>query len=679
MPKDAPPVIDNQKYQFTAFKNGEVLLNKSQGHLPALGFNSWHAFGSNISETKIKGIADAFVSRGLDKAGYQYLVIDDGCYPTARVDGRLTNNSAFASGFKALGDYIHDRGLKFGMYNSVGTITCAAQAGLYGSEDLDAQSFAEWGVDYLKIDFCAFPWDTGYQSAGGPNLQYVFAPRIRSMKVSGNGMTEITLNAVADGIPINNPVVSTSGNYVERLGTDPSKYPAQLYTNQSIETPYWKELHFNVTVPEDGTYDLVLNYSTGNPTRYSDDESASYTSSGSRVGRWVQIAIGPEDENEKRIFDNALPQTDFGSTQTYTYVDSPIIKADLKAGVNIVRLMNHRRQETSMYSYAALLDALNKAGVGNKINLSLCEWGQARVYEWGYKVGHSWRTSNDITYNVGPGNANWGSGNPLTTVNTMMAAYNKNVILADYAGLDRGWNDPDMMVIGMGNVTEIMARTHMTIWCMMNSPIMLGFDLANDTLWEANKHIVLNADALALNQDPLGIQCKRIYSSVAVTADPSTEYIPNTNRIDVLAKPLANGDVAVSFCNIGSGSNGVKSATVNIADIIKYIGGKMVNASRFQNAQAYSVYNIWTKEKSVNTSGVFTASLPVQESLTIRITPITPAPDVTDEASVPYKDGGATFALGAADVFIKPAANTTYYYKIGDSKDGLQAFYNGVN
>jgi len=142
---------------------------------------------------------------------------------------------------------------------------------------------------------------------------------------------------------------------------------------------------------------------------------------------------------------------------------------------------------------------------------------------------------------VGPGNATWGSFTTATATTTIMAQYNKNVILDEYAGLNRGWNDPDMMVIGMGNVgqtgyvTEVMARSHMAMWCMMNSPIMLGFDLADDARWEANKHIVLNTDVLALNQDPLGIQCKRIYSSLTTTGDPSTEYIQNTNRIDVLA------------------------------------------------------------------------------------------------------------------------------------------------
>jgi alpha-galactosidase len=81
MPTAAPPVIDDKDYQFTAFKNGEVLLNKPIGRLPALGFNSWHAYGSNITEARIRAIADAFVDRGLKEVGYEYIVVDDGCYP----------------------------------------------------------------------------------------------------------------------------------------------------------------------------------------------------------------------------------------------------------------------------------------------------------------------------------------------------------------------------------------------------------------------------------------------------------------------------------------------------------------------------------------------------------------------------------------------------------------------
>ena len=621
MPFGAPPVIDDPAFQFPALFNDDVVLNKTQGRLPALGWNSWNAFGSSINEGRIRGVADAFVSRGLDKAGYEYVVIDDGCYPTGRVNGRLTNNSAFSSGFRAMSDYVHDLGLKFGMYNDVGVVTCAGQAGLYGYEDADAQSFADWDIDYIKVDYCGYPWDIGYQSAVAPNQQYVYAPRIRSITLSGGGLTSpITVNAASGGIPINGPEVSASGNYVGRIGTDMNKYVSQFYTNQSVYTPFWRELGFNLSVPSDGTYDLVINYSTGNPARYTDETSVAVSTVGTRLGRWLQVAVGPEDD-ETRFFDNALPQTDFGTTQTYTYIDSPVIKVGLKSGENLLRLMNHRREEDALYSYAAFVDGLNKAGVGDKVVLSVCDWGQNRPYHWAYKVGDSWRTSDDLQL----GSTSWGSGATPST-SSIMGAYAKNVVLFDYAGLNRGWNDPDMMVIGMNNINSTMAKSHMALWCMMNSPIMLGFDLTNDALWEANKDVVLNTDFLALNQDPLGVQSRRVYTSLALsTGDPSTEFILNCNRIDVVAKPLANGDVALTFVNCGSGTNGNKSASVDADTIIKYIGDAMADGdgNAFKNAGRYIVTDLWTKESSINTTGTFSATnLGITDTLTIRITPV---------------------------------------------------------
>jgi hypothetical protein len=399
-----------------------------------------------------------------------------------------------------------------------------------------------------------------------------------------------------------------------------NKYVSQFYLNQSVYTPFWRELGFNVNVPADGTYDLVLNYSTGNPARYTDETSVAVATTGTRLGRWLQVAVGPQ-ESETRFFDNALPQTDFGTTQTYTYIDSPVIKVDLKSGDNLLRMMNHRREENALYSYAAFVDGLNKAGVGNKVILSICDWGQNRPYHWGYKVGDSWRTSDDLQL----GSTSWGSGATPST-SSVMGAYAKNVVLFSYAGLNRGWNDPDMMVIGMNNINATMAKSHMALWCMMNSPIMLGFDLTNNTLWEANKNIVLNTDFLALNQDPLGAQCRRVYTSLALsTGNPSTEYILNCNRIDIVAKPLANGDVALTFVNCGSGTNGAKSASIDAATIMKYIGEVMADGSgdAFKNAGRYIVTDLWTKASSINTTGTFSVTnLGITDTLTIRITPV---------------------------------------------------------
>ena len=112
----------------------------------------------NIDETQIKQIADIMVSSGMRDAGYIYLNLDDNWMATSRdASGNLRGDpTRFPSGMKALGDYIHSKGLKFGIYGDRGTMTCAGvpQSGSYGNEQRDANTFASWGVDYLKYDNC---------------------------------------------------------------------------------------------------------------------------------------------------------------------------------------------------------------------------------------------------------------------------------------------------------------------------------------------------------------------------------------------------------------------------------------------------------------------------------------------------------------------------------------------
>jgi len=122
---------------------------------PPMGWNSWNYFGCNVSESLIKQIADAMASSGMKEAGYQYIVIDD-CWQTSRDDSGyiVADPVRFPSGIKALADYVHSLGLKFGLYSCAGTKTCAGRPGSKGYEYKDAQRYAEWGVDYLKYDWC---------------------------------------------------------------------------------------------------------------------------------------------------------------------------------------------------------------------------------------------------------------------------------------------------------------------------------------------------------------------------------------------------------------------------------------------------------------------------------------------------------------------------------------------
>lgn len=122
---------------------------------PPMGWNSWNFYNCNINEEKVKRMADAMASNGMKEAGYQYIVIDD-CWQIARdKDGYIiADPKKFPSGIKALADYVHSKGLEFGIYSCAGRLTCQKRPGGAGYEAKDAQRYAEWGVDYLKYDWC---------------------------------------------------------------------------------------------------------------------------------------------------------------------------------------------------------------------------------------------------------------------------------------------------------------------------------------------------------------------------------------------------------------------------------------------------------------------------------------------------------------------------------------------
>ena len=126
---------------------------------PPMGWNSWNTFGISINEQVIKETADKMVETGLKEAGYEYVCIDDCWSEWERgADGRLKpDKEKFPDGMKALADYIHAKGLKFGMYTSSGHRMCMGAAGSYDYEFEDAETFASWDVDLLKYDFCHRP------------------------------------------------------------------------------------------------------------------------------------------------------------------------------------------------------------------------------------------------------------------------------------------------------------------------------------------------------------------------------------------------------------------------------------------------------------------------------------------------------------------------------------------
>lgn len=138
---------------------GYVPTEVAYGHLaptPPMGWNSWNYFAMEIDEQKIKAMADAMVSSGMRDAGYVYLVLDDAWMAAERdAEGRLqADPDKFPKGMKELGDYIHSKGLKFGIYQDRAHLTCQRLPGSFGHEQIDMETFAAWGVDYLKMDSC---------------------------------------------------------------------------------------------------------------------------------------------------------------------------------------------------------------------------------------------------------------------------------------------------------------------------------------------------------------------------------------------------------------------------------------------------------------------------------------------------------------------------------------------
>lgn len=122
---------------------------------PPMGWNSWNCWGINVDEQKVKDAAD-FMSRELINHGWSYINIDDGWEAKTRTkDGELLGNDKFPD-FKRLSDYIHSKGLKFGIYSSPGPKTCGGYLGTYAHEAIDARTWARWGVDYLKYDYCLY-------------------------------------------------------------------------------------------------------------------------------------------------------------------------------------------------------------------------------------------------------------------------------------------------------------------------------------------------------------------------------------------------------------------------------------------------------------------------------------------------------------------------------------------
>lgn len=460
-----------------AYGNGIALT-------PPMGWSSWNLFRNKINEKLIMETAEAMVKSGLADAGYQYINLDD-CWQSSlrdeqgRMIGDLTN---FPSGIKALVAKINALGLKTGIYSSNGTLTCEDMPASLGNEAIDADTFAEWGIEYFKYDFC----HNSPIPTSGPNIEKISIGRRGEEDFLTVGAEDARLEGHA------------------RLTSEPGReglFIAGLGGNVGAA-------YFDVVVDDDGEYVLTLGLRKFGLFR-----------------KYAKIIINGTDEYEAY----------FSSTKGFTPDGRQQLNVRLKAGANEIKIFNpvSSRMDGAALQYINMGKELKRAtaeyaeknGVPEKpICYSICEWGMNRPWNWGRHAGNLWRTTPDIK-------PFWAS---------ILGIYEVNVLLAKHAG-PGGWNDPDMLEVGNGDLTDTENKSHFTLWCMMSSPLILGNDLRSFVTAEGKPDldnpvlkIISNKELISIDQDPLGVQCRRFKTN---------------GKVDVLVKPLENRELAVCFFN----------------------------------------------------------------------------------------------------------------------------------
>ena len=503
---------------------------------PPMGWSSWNLFRNKINEDLIYETAKAMKDSGLLDCGYCYVNLDD-CWQSSSRDenGRLQGDFVtFPSGIRALVEKVNALGLKLGIYSSNGTLTCEDLPASLGHEAVDADTFAEWGIEYFKYDFC--------HNSAIPSR----APIIEKITVSTIGSDDEKEYLAQDAILTGDAKIS-----------DDSSLPSgKCITGLSSNGGACE--FSGITVDSDGVYILTLCIRKKNNN-----------------AKYCEILVNGTD-----VYKTVLP-----ATKSFTPEGRHQIKIHLKAGVNTVKIYNPvaSRRDSAAIQYTdmgkelkrATAEYAEKTGTAEKpIVYSICEWGRNFPWQWAPAAGNLWRTTGDIR-------PVWAS---------VVAIYELNVLLDKHAGAG-GWNDPDMLEVGNGSLTYEENKSHFTLWCMMAAPLILGNDIrdfikSDGTVDTDNRtlQIITNKELISVDQDVLGIQCKRIRTNGAE---------------DILVKPLANGEFALCFFNKASSST---SMSCSVREIVSR---SFVTTPYSDN---YSFTELWSGEEGT-TSDVIEATV----------------------------------------------------------------------
>jgi hypothetical protein len=489
---------------------------------PLMGWSTWNKFKQLISEDKVMAIADAMVANGFVDAGYVFLNLDD-CWQasTRDDDGNLQWDAGKFPGKEGIVQRLADKGIKLGLYSSCGSHTCEDMPGSMCFEEQDALLFAKWGVGFLKYDYCHVQdmiTDTDGRAfaTAAPKILYIGAASL------SNPGGEIRINA-ADAVSLTGKATTADG-YLDGL-------------SEGRGTAV-----FNLNVPLGGKYQLTIGYSktASNGRRFAMAEI-----NGVSYEIWF-----PRSTDMTGLIDTAR-------------VD---LSVELRAGDNTIALSNPIKGqfEDTRLRYIRMGTALKNAttALGRPdILFNICEHGRTKPWEWAHGYATSWRVSGDIS-------ANWRRIMQLYEIAVPLYSYQK----------PGGYNDPDMLEVGNGDLNAEQNRAHFTLWAMFNAPLVLGMDVsaASDEVIK----IVTNPEIIALDQDDAMLQAKRVSSS---------------DGIDILVKPLANGEAAVCFFN-KSAENGA-AASIGLGTL-----NRLDERVALASGNRYLVKNLWAASPGYKTN-----------------------------------------------------------------------------
>lgn len=452
--------------------------------VPPMGWNSWEAFRKELDENALKAQVDAMVNLGLRDAGYTCFVIDGGWKSSERdANGNLVADPRkFPSGMKALADYVHAHGMKFGLHQPAGVRDCGHdEPGSQNNEERDAKLFASWGLDYIKYDQCDYIHDAN-MTPGAPDLdklvvrqgkQVVFATEAEAPQNHVSGLTRIEERPLCSG-----------GECVAGIG----------YGGGAVEVP-------DAEVKEGGRYTLdvhfVYPYFGQNRDRFK------------QMTFFVSVNGGPR----RRV------DVPYAIAQRYT-TGMVSLEVELKPGRNRLVVDNPWSQEEDVrQAYVKMASALNRTGREILFSTS----GAPRPWLWAQPAAHLWRTAGDLHARFSP---------------TIMGTVDRQEETLRWAG-PGFWADPDSLQFGPRSyhdpkgkrpkrMTQSECRAQFSLWAVMAAPLILSMDLR--LVDDATLKIVLNRDVIAVDQDPLGIPGRRILRD---------------GELEVFARELTDGKAVV--------------------------------------------------------------------------------------------------------------------------------------